>query len=203
MSAGGKMLTSAESKKAFVFWKTKEVCRGKNVCGREDMDQDSTSSLPFHLSSPDRTTIAILKSPAPPPCATRRRLCSAVFHFDADAASFVQLLADADHRTSASFLGFQRLFLPSSDFTVPKRKQATDISNSDHHWPDSGGPFTLFVSPPTVVIALICRSAFQLCLQMLKKQTVFFLQTADVWTTSSSAELCRCSPQTADVLALK
>ncbi|KAL4555992.1 hypothetical protein LXL04_038627 [Taraxacum kok-saghyz] len=27
--------------------------------------------------------------------------------------------------------------------------------------------------------------------------------TADVWTTSSSAELCRCGPQTADVLALK
>ncbi|KAL4587942.1 hypothetical protein LXL04_000819 [Taraxacum kok-saghyz] len=40
-------------------------------------------------------------------------------------------------------------------------------------------------------------------LQMLKKQTVFLLQTADVWTTSSSAELCRCGPQTADVLALK
>ncbi|KAL4559713.1 hypothetical protein LXL04_031857 [Taraxacum kok-saghyz] len=40
-------------------------------------------------------------------------------------------------------------------------------------------------------------------LQMLKKQTVFFVQTADVWTTSSSAELCRCGPQTADVLTLK
>ena len=38
---------------------------------------------------------------------------------------------------------------------------------------------------------------------MLKKQTVFFVQTADVWTTSSSAELCRCGPQTADVLTLK
>ncbi|KAL4591907.1 hypothetical protein LXL04_004882 [Taraxacum kok-saghyz] len=37
-------------------------------------------------------------------------------------------------------------------------------------------------------------------LQMLKKQTVFLLQTADVWTTSSSAELCRCGPQTADTL---
>ncbi|KAL4574410.1 hypothetical protein LXL04_021240 [Taraxacum kok-saghyz] len=38
---------------------------------------------------------------------------------------------------------------------------------------------------------------------MLKKQTVFFVQTADVWTTSSPAELCRCGPQTADVLTLK
>ncbi|KAL4559286.1 hypothetical protein LXL04_031424 [Taraxacum kok-saghyz] len=28
-------------------------------------------------------------------------------------------------------------------------------------------------------------------------------QTADVWATSSSAELCRCGPQTADVLTLK
>ncbi|KAL4561624.1 hypothetical protein LXL04_033794 [Taraxacum kok-saghyz] len=32
----------------------------------------------------------------------------------------------------------------------------------------------------------------------VKKQTVFFLQTADVWSTSSAAEACRCGPQTAD-----
>ncbi|KAL4561605.1 hypothetical protein LXL04_033775 [Taraxacum kok-saghyz] len=37
----------------------------------------------------------------------------------------------------------------------------------------------------------------------VKKQTVFFLQTADVWSTSSAAETCRCGPQTADVLASK
>ncbi|KAL4556186.1 hypothetical protein LXL04_038829 [Taraxacum kok-saghyz] len=37
----------------------------------------------------------------------------------------------------------------------------------------------------------------------VKKQTVFLLQTADVWATSSSAELCRHGPQTADVLTLK
>ncbi|KAL4562841.1 hypothetical protein LXL04_026872 [Taraxacum kok-saghyz] len=36
-------------------------------------------------------------------------------------------------------------------------------------------------------------------LKMFKKQTVFLLQTADVWTTSSSAELCICGPQTADL----
>ncbi|KAL4556495.1 hypothetical protein LXL04_039150 [Taraxacum kok-saghyz] len=37
----------------------------------------------------------------------------------------------------------------------------------------------------------------------VKKQTVFFLQTADVWSTFSAAEGCRCGPQTADVLASK
>ncbi|KAL4582442.1 hypothetical protein LXL04_006991 [Taraxacum kok-saghyz] len=37
----------------------------------------------------------------------------------------------------------------------------------------------------------------------VKKQTVFFLQTADVWSTSSAAEACRCGPQTADVLTSK
>ncbi|CAI9290626.1 unnamed protein product [Lactuca saligna] len=35
----------------------------------------------------------------------------------------------------------------------------------------------------------------------VKKQTVFLLQTADVWSTSSAAEACRCGPQTADILA--
>ncbi|KAL4554233.1 hypothetical protein LXL04_039633 [Taraxacum kok-saghyz] len=35
----------------------------------------------------------------------------------------------------------------------------------------------------------------------VKKQTVFFLQTVDVWSTSSAAEDCRCGPQTVDVLA--
>ncbi|CAI9276572.1 unnamed protein product [Lactuca saligna] len=38
-------------------------------------------------------------------------------------------------------------------------------------------------------------------LQTLKKQTVFLLQTADVWSTSSAAEACRCGLQTADILA--
>ncbi|KAL4579406.1 hypothetical protein LXL04_015551 [Taraxacum kok-saghyz] len=37
----------------------------------------------------------------------------------------------------------------------------------------------------------------------IKKQTVFFLQTADIWSTSSAAEGCKCGPQTADVLASK
>ena len=34
----------------------------------------------------------------------------------------------------------------------------------------------------------------------VKKQTDFELQTADVWSTSSAVEACRCGPQTADVL---
>ncbi|KAL4584266.1 hypothetical protein LXL04_008862 [Taraxacum kok-saghyz] len=33
----------------------------------------------------------------------------------------------------------------------------------------------------------------------VKKQTVFFLQTADVWSISSAAEACRCGPQTTDM----
>ncbi|KAF5799479.1 hypothetical protein HanXRQr2_Chr07g0304971 [Helianthus annuus] len=37
----------------------------------------------------------------------------------------------------------------------------------------------------------------------VKKQTAFFLQTAEVWSTSSATDVCRCGPQTADVLPLK
>ncbi|MFS7913486.1 hypothetical protein Hanom_Chr02g00142341 [Helianthus anomalus] len=37
----------------------------------------------------------------------------------------------------------------------------------------------------------------------VKKQTVFFLQTAEIWFTSSAADVCRCGPQTADVLPMK
>ncbi|MFS7921750.1 hypothetical protein Hanom_Chr03g00240541 [Helianthus anomalus] len=37
----------------------------------------------------------------------------------------------------------------------------------------------------------------------VKKQTVFFLQTAEVWSTSYATDVCRCGPQTADVLPLK
>ncbi|MFS7962908.1 hypothetical protein Hanom_Chr08g00732001 [Helianthus anomalus] len=38
---------------------------------------------------------------------------------------------------------------------------------------------------------------------IIKKQTLFFLQTADLWSTSSPADVCRCGPQTADLLDLK
>ncbi|MFS8005530.1 hypothetical protein Hanom_Chr13g01238381 [Helianthus anomalus] len=37
----------------------------------------------------------------------------------------------------------------------------------------------------------------------VKKQSVFFLQTTEVWSTSSAADVCRCGPQTVDVLPLK
>ncbi|MFS7914673.1 hypothetical protein Hanom_Chr02g00156311 [Helianthus anomalus] len=36
-----------------------------------------------------------------------------------------------------------------------------------------------------------------------KKQTLFLLHSADIWSTSSRADVCRCSPQTADLLHLK
>ncbi|KAL4558260.1 hypothetical protein LXL04_036458 [Taraxacum kok-saghyz] len=45
-------------------------------------------------------------------------------------------------------------------------------------------------SPPLLSVASSALVDFSL--QILKKQTVFLLQTADVWATSSSAELCRC-----------
>ncbi|MFS7904439.1 hypothetical protein Hanom_Chr01g00036031 [Helianthus anomalus] len=34
----------------------------------------------------------------------------------------------------------------------------------------------------------------------IDKQTVFFLQTADLWFTSSPADISICDPQTADLL---
>ncbi|KAJ0507829.1 hypothetical protein HanIR_Chr11g0510551 [Helianthus annuus] len=37
----------------------------------------------------------------------------------------------------------------------------------------------------------------------VKKQIVIFLQTVEVWSTSSGSDVCRCSPQTADILPLK
>ncbi|MFS7999594.1 hypothetical protein Hanom_Chr12g01168211 [Helianthus anomalus] len=37
----------------------------------------------------------------------------------------------------------------------------------------------------------------------VKKQTIFFLQTTEVWSTFSAADVCRCGPQTTDVLPLK
>ncbi|MFS7964713.1 hypothetical protein Hanom_Chr08g00753571 [Helianthus anomalus] len=37
----------------------------------------------------------------------------------------------------------------------------------------------------------------------VKKQTAFFLQTADFWSTSSAADVCKYDSQTADVLPLK
>ncbi|MFS7968570.1 hypothetical protein Hanom_Chr09g00799111 [Helianthus anomalus] len=40
-------------------------------------------------------------------------------------------------------------------------------------------------------------------LAKVKKQTIFFLQTAEVWYTSSATDVCRCGSQTADVLSLR
>ncbi|MFS7960986.1 hypothetical protein Hanom_Chr08g00709511 [Helianthus anomalus] len=39
----------------------------------------------------------------------------------------------------------------------------------------------------------------------VKKQTVFFLQTADIWssTSTSATDVCRCGPRTADVFPQK
>ncbi|KAJ0857160.1 hypothetical protein HanRHA438_Chr13g0586831 [Helianthus annuus] len=40
-------------------------------------------------------------------------------------------------------------------------------------------------------------------LAKVKKQAVFFLQTTEVWSTSSAKDVCRCGPQTADISPLK
>ncbi|MFS8022151.1 hypothetical protein Hanom_Chr16g01436141 [Helianthus anomalus] len=34
-------------------------------------------------------------------------------------------------------------------------------------------------------------------------QTLFLLHSSDIWSTSSHADICRCGPQTADLLHLK
>ncbi|MFS8008243.1 hypothetical protein Hanom_Chr14g01270401 [Helianthus anomalus] len=34
-------------------------------------------------------------------------------------------------------------------------------------------------------------------------QTLFLLHSADIWSTSSRAHVCKCGPQTADLLHLK
>ena len=38
---------------------------------------------------------------------------------------------------------------------------------------------------------------------MLKNKQQFFLQTADIWSSSEAAAVAEAGPQTADVLALK
>ncbi|MFS8018185.1 hypothetical protein Hanom_Chr15g01389171 [Helianthus anomalus] len=46
-------------------------------------------------------------------------------------------------------------------------------------------------------------SLFQQLAEVKKKQTVFFLRTVEVRSTSSGTDVCRRGPQTADVLPLK
>ncbi|MFS7939731.1 hypothetical protein Hanom_Chr05g00455361 [Helianthus anomalus] len=54
----------------------------------------------------------------------------------------------------------------------------------------------------TRLFLIICAYYVQ-HLAEVKKQTIFFLQTAEVWSTSSATDVCRCGPQTADILPLK
>ncbi|MFS8009228.1 hypothetical protein Hanom_Chr14g01282211 [Helianthus anomalus] len=37
----------------------------------------------------------------------------------------------------------------------------------------------------------------------VKNQTVFFLQTTDIWSSTSATDVCRCGPQTADIFPQK
>ncbi|MFS7980950.1 hypothetical protein Hanom_Chr10g00945171 [Helianthus anomalus] len=45
-------------------------------------------------------------------------------------------------------------------------------------------------------------SLFQQLVEV-RNQTVFFLQTAELWSTSCTTDVCRYGPQTTDVLSLK
>ncbi|MFS7981402.1 hypothetical protein Hanom_Chr10g00950511 [Helianthus anomalus] len=62
-----------------------------------------------------------------------------------------------------------------------------------HHYHPLSTSTTTVRTPPPIYF----RS-----LHTLKKQTTF-LQTTEVWSTSSSTDVCGCGPQTADILPLK
>ncbi|MFS7959097.1 hypothetical protein Hanom_Chr08g00686641 [Helianthus anomalus] len=49
----------------------------------------------------------------------------------------------------------------------------------------------------------VCCVCCEVVFVEVKKQTLFSLQTADLWSTSSPADACRCGPQTAELLHLK
>ncbi|MFS7978794.1 hypothetical protein Hanom_Chr10g00919621 [Helianthus anomalus] len=51
------------------------------------------------------------------------------------------------------------------------------------------------------VFCVYCEKRF--LYKVKKKQTLFSLQTADLWSTSSPADACRCGLQTTDLLTLQ
>ncbi|MFS7995853.1 hypothetical protein Hanom_Chr12g01122941 [Helianthus anomalus] len=54
------------------------------------------------------------------------------------------------------------------------------------------------------MVVVVFRERDKCCLLAeVKKQTIFFLQTVGVWSTSSATDVCRCGPPNADVLPLK
>ncbi|MFS8023870.1 hypothetical protein Hanom_Chr16g01456581 [Helianthus anomalus] len=62
--------------------------------------------------------------------------------------------------------------------------------------------YTRFSPNPNNLLCLLWINMIQQFAEV-KKQTVFFLQTAEIWSTFSATDVCRCGPQTADVLPLK
>ncbi|KAL4585612.1 hypothetical protein LXL04_010235 [Taraxacum kok-saghyz] len=87
--------------------------------------------------------------------------------------------ADASHRTDAS-------------------RNDPDDEEDDPEFNDIFDLFHVNRSGHIEGVAVYAKSRWNLQSADVKKQTVFFLQTADVWFTSSAAEACRCGPQTAD-----
>ncbi|KAJ0442589.1 hypothetical protein HanIR_Chr16g0811101 [Helianthus annuus] len=62
-----------------------------------------------------------------------------------------------------------------------------DLANCDPVPERTANHVTMVRTPPTFYF----RN-----LHTLKKQTHFFLQTVEVWSNSSSTDVCRCGPQT-------
>ncbi|MFS7971779.1 hypothetical protein Hanom_Chr09g00836891 [Helianthus anomalus] len=82
--------------------------------------------------------------------------------------------------------------LPSTIHPHHHRPPPTTIVN--HQRPTPPPSTTTVRTPPPVYL----RS-----LHTVKKQTTFFLQTVEIWSTSSSTDIYRCGLQTADILPLK
>ncbi|KAL4587314.1 hypothetical protein LXL04_000183 [Taraxacum kok-saghyz] len=179
MSAGGKRLMSAKSKRLAFF--------SHQPCSNSFLSRCNSLLSRCNSFSPDRTTKE-LKSPAPsdPSCPAtlfhRRRRRRAPDQLQ----SPTQSTGPAPLQTT-SFLRFRRLLPTSSDFTDEVLLVVGLLQ-------DDADPMVSLMKVEKAPLeshadigGLVAHT--QLFSADVKKQTVFLLQTADVWTTSSSTEL--------------
>ncbi|KAL4589903.1 hypothetical protein LXL04_002815 [Taraxacum kok-saghyz] len=136
-------------------------------------------SLPFHTSEAHRKTTSDL---TPPPPTTHLPLIPSPNHLKFD--FFPSRFHTA---TSLYSFGYKVMELDSKYLEI-KELVAGVLSS---------------IVFPTVDRVLSFGGSLSCTIDDVKKQTAFLLQSADVWSTSSSTEVCRCGPQTADVLPLK
>ncbi|KAL4582869.1 hypothetical protein LXL04_007430 [Taraxacum kok-saghyz] len=150
-----------------------------------------------------------------------------MFRFDSETSACPLLGADLNQclQTSSNFLN--QITSAAKDWRSLQYRDSTACSESSSHCrclivavfsPDrrrlqphrrqssasliAGAPLSRIQPTDPDFSRVLLYSLFQQSADV-KKQTVFFLQTADVWSTSSAAEACRCGPQTADVLVSK